>query len=130
MANLLTQGSAFLATQLLAHAATEIVYSRGDDSAPISAVVGKTSKEIQDGNGVVHRWESRDYLIRASDLRLSGKQVAPQEGDRITERGQGRATVVHEVRGAALGTAPWEWSDPSRALYRIHTVYLGVEDEG
>lgn len=129
MANLLKEGEVWLAAQLRKHAANVVSYSRGDDSISLSAVVGRTRRDISDESGAVYRWESRDYLVSASDLRLGGRIVEPQEGDRITEQGPGRSVVVHEVRGAFRGSPAWEWSNPSRTTLRIHTVMLGAEGD-
>ncbi|MDI1342504.1 MAG: hypothetical protein PSV22_00175 [Pseudolabrys sp.] len=128
MGNMLSDADRFLTSQMRKHAATEVVYARGDDSVTVMATVGRTQREIEDASGSVHRWDARDYLITASDLRLGGLVVEPQEGDRIIEKGEGRSTVIHEVRAAFSGQAPWSWSDSSRTTVRVHTAYLGIED--
>lgn len=126
MPNMLATGSAFLIAKLREHASTAIVYSRGVATVSVSAVVGRTERELNDGTGAVHRWTARDYLILATDLVLSGNVTEPQEGDRISETMPDASVRVHEVRGAFGGSAPWEWSDPAQTTLRIHTAYLGV----
>ena len=79
------------------------------------------------GTGVGETFESRDFLILATDLVLAGEQTLPRAGDRIRESGSPDSTsYIYEV--LAPGNEPaWRFSDPYRRTLRIHTKQIGVE---
>jgi hypothetical protein len=105
------------------HASVDVVYERGAEQVPVKATIGKTEFELDDGSGVVVRIQSRDYLIPAADLQLSGSPTLPVAGDRIRET-QGDKTFVYEVM--APGNEPhYRYSDPFRKLLRIHSKHVG-----
>ena len=115
MADLLNDAVQWLAERLHAHASRQVTYSRGSDSVTLSATIGKTLFEVDRGGGVVEHSESRDFLVRAAELVLSGAPVLPQRGDRITDGG-----LVYEVM--APGSEPhYRFADPYRTMLRIHT---------
>ena len=123
MTNLLQTGSSWLADQMKTHASVDVVYERGVEQVPVKATIGKTEFELDDGSGVVVRIQSRDYLIPAADLQLSGSPTLPVAGDRIRET-QGDKTFVYEVM--APGNEPhYRYSDPFRKLLRIHSKHVG-----
>lgn len=129
MADLLEQGSSFLETQRHAHMTRPVVYARGGETIEVRATVGRTVFDQQDQFGVLHRTESRDYLVRAADLVLGGAQATPRAGDRVRETADGRV-LVYEVMalGAQGGNAPpYRYSDPFRRTLRIHTKFIGEE---
>ena len=126
MTNLLQTGSSWLADQMKTHASVDVVYERGAEQVPLKATIGKTEFELDDGSGVVVRIQSRDYLIHAADLQLSGSPTLPVAGDRIRET-QGDKTFVYEVM--APGNEPhYRYSDTFRKLLRIHSKYVASED--
>ena len=125
MANLFETGATWLANQLKTHASADVVYVRGVDQVPIKATIGKTEFEIDDGSGVVQRIQSRDFLVHAADLQISGSETLPQAGDQIRET-QATSTFVYEVM--APGDEPhYRYSDPFRKLLRIHTKHVATE---
>ena len=125
MTNLLQTGSSWLADQMKTHASVDVVYERGAEQVPVKATIGKTEFELDDGSGVVVRIQSRDYLIHAADLQLSGSPTLPVAGDRIRET-QGDKTFVYEVM--APGNEPhYRYSDPFRKLLRIHSKHVASE---
>lgn len=102
-----------------------MTYRRGSESLNLAATIGQTEFTVDDGTGVVQRIESRDFLILASDLVLSGIAQLPERGDRI-EESSGTTVFVYEV--TAPGPEPcWRWSDPYRQTLRIHTKLVGTE---
>lgn len=111
MPDLLKQGSDWLESQRHAHLAHEVVYTRGAQAVTLLATVGRTQFDLADDTGVLQRIESRDFLVRASDLTLG----EPLAGDRITDG------AVYEVMAPGGGEAPWRYSDPYRRTLRIHT---------
>jgi len=122
VADLLTQGSELIDRTRRAHLSRTVVYRRGADSVEIAATIGSTAFDRTDEYGVVHRIESRDYLVAAADLVLGGEAVTPKAGDRITETGD---TSVLEYEVMSPGDAPaWRYSDPQRRTLRIHTKFV------
>jgi len=125
VADLLQKGSEFLESQRHQHMTRPVVYLRGGDSVELDATVGRTVFEQQDQFGVIHRTETRDYLIRAQDLVLGGAQTEPKVGDRIREPA-GTAALLYEVMSIG-NEPPFRFSDPERATLRIHTKFIGLE---
>jgi hypothetical protein len=119
MTDLLERASNWLEEQRRRHASPVVPYARGSRTLDGVATIGKTLFEVDDGYGIVVRYESRDYLIQAADLVLDSEPFVPQRGDRIQEV-QGSTTFVYEV--TAPGKEPaWRYSDPYRTALRIHT---------
>ena len=125
MADLLETGSNWLQDQRTRHLSRTVVYERGADTTTLSATIGRTVFEIDDGHGVIQRHEARDFLVLADDLVLGGSKTLPQAGDRIRET-QGTTVFVYEVM--APGNEPvWRYSDPYRKTLRIHTKHVKTE---
>jgi hypothetical protein len=125
MPDLLETGSAFLDDQRHQHMTRTVTYQRGADSVELAATIGRTEFEQADDYGVVHKIESRDFLVRTADLVLASEQTLPKAGDRIRET-EGSQTFVYEVM--APGTEPpFRYSDPYRKTLRIHTKHVGTE---
>jgi hypothetical protein len=122
--NLLAMASEWLENHRTQFAASTVDYVRGNETANVSATIGKTTFEVDDGYGVLVRSESRDFLVLAADLVLGGTPTLPQRGDRIRET-DGATTFTYEV--TAPGKEPcWRWSDAFHKTLRIHTKQ--VED--
>jgi hypothetical protein len=125
MPDLLETGSAFLDDQRHQHMTRAVTYQRGADSVELAATIGRTEFEQADDYGVVHKIESRDFLVRTADLVLASVQTLPKAGDRIRET-EGSQTFVYEVM--APGTEPpFRYSDPYRKTLRIHTKQVATE---
>lgn len=125
MADLLQQAADWLDGMRVAHLSRPVQYYRGGDSVQVAATVGKTVFEIDDGCGVVERFESRDFLIPAAGLVLGGAETLPQPGDRVKET-TGANVVVYEV--LTPGKEPcWRWSDPYRRTLRVHAKQIDEE---
>jgi len=125
LTNLLQIGASWLADQMKTHASIDVTYERGAEQVPVKATVGKTEFEIDDGSGVIERFQSRDYLIHAADLVLGGVETLPVAGDLIRET-QGTKTFVYEVM--APGDEPhYRYSDPFRKLLRIHSKHVATQ---
>jgi len=125
VADLLQQGSAFLEGQRHKHMTRPVTYLRGGDSVELQATVGRTVFEQADQFGVVHRTETRDYLVRAEDLVLGGEEATPKAGDRVREP-SGTAALLYEVMSVG-NEPPFRFSDPERTTLRIHTKFIGLE---
>ena len=125
MGDLLDRGAAFLVAQRHQHLSRPVVYRRGTDEKEVQATVGKTEFEQADDAGLIHRVESRDFLVRAADLDLGAGPILPRAGDQVRET-VGTSVFVYEVN-APGGQPPWRYSDPYRRVLRIHTKHIGTE---
>jgi hypothetical protein len=128
MGDLLEQGAAFLDEQRHRHMSRAVVYRRGADEKEVQATIGRTEFEQADEAGLIHRVESRDFLIRASDLDLGAGPIQPRAGDQVREQvgGVGGHVLVYEVN-APGGQPPFRYSDPYHRILRIHTKHIGME---
>lgn len=93
-----------------------VTYRRGSYSAPFTAGIGQTEKWGSDSGDTHDRIERRDFLIRAEDLILNGSATTPADGDLITDAAG--EWVVMTIEGGSPD--PWEFSDESRSVYRVH----------
>lgn len=128
MGDLLDRGAAFLDAQRHQHLSRPVVYRRGTDEKEVQATIGKTEFEQVDdvgGAGLIHRVESRDFLVRTAELDLGAGPILPRAGDQVRET-VGTSVFVYEVN-APGGQPPWRYSDPYRRVLRIHTKYIGTE---
>ena len=129
VADMLASGAEWLAGQLHASASTAVVFVRGNTAVEANATIGSSAFEAAGQNGVVERWESRDFIVRAADLPFGEMQ----RGDKVVETINGIATTydVTSPRGVPL----WHYGDAFRQTVRIHTVqsdsgvtYITTED--
>jgi len=125
VSDLLEQGAAFLDDQRHRHMSRAVVYQRGGEVKEVQATIGRTEFEQADEAGLIHRVESRDYLIRAADLDLGSGPIQPKAGDQVREQ-VGSQVFVYEVN-APGGQPPFRYSDPYRRTFRIHTKHIGTE---
>ncbi len=125
MADVLDKGSAWLEAQRTQHMTRTVTYLRDGDSVDVAATIGRTEFEQADEFGVIHKFESRDYLVLTADLVLAGMQTLPKAGDRIRET-DGTTTFVYEVM-APGNEPPFRYSDPYRRTLRIHTKHVATE---
>lgn len=116
MADLLARGSAWLAGQRKRFGASAVTYRRGESSVSILATVGRTERQIDEGNGLLTRVESRDYLVTAADLVIGGAAVFPRAADQVVEA-DGSVYELMDFPGEGF----CRWSDPYRVTLRIHT---------
>ena len=82
---MLHRGQSWLAAKLTKHASRDVVYQRDDVSVELSATIGKSEYEQDDGDGVITRAQVRDFLINTKDLLQSTIGTWPRRGDRILE---------------------------------------------
>lgn len=125
MADLLEQGAAFLDDQRHRHMSRSVVYQRGAEAKEVIATVGRTEFEQADDSGLIHRTESRDFLVRTADLDLGSGPTVPRAGDQVRET-VGATVFLYEVN-APGGQPPFRYSDPYRKALRIHTKHIGTE---
>jgi len=125
VAEVLDKGSAWLEDQRNRHMTRTVTYQRDGDSVELAATIGRTEFEQADDFGVIHKIESRDYLVRTADLLIAGAQTLPKAGDRVRET-DGAKTFVYEVM-APGNEPPYRYSDPNRRTLRIHTKHVNTE---
>ena len=125
MGDLLDRGAAFLDAQRHQHFSRPVRYRRGTDEKEVQATIGKTEFEQADDAGLIHRVESRDFLVRTGNLDLGAGPILPRPGDQVRET-VGTAVFVYEVN-APGGQPPFRYSDPYRRVLRIHTKHIGTE---
>ena len=129
MADVIQKGLAWLDEQRHAHMTRTVLYVRDTENASyiveLLATIGRTEFEQVDEFGIVHKLQSRDFLIRAADLVLNSELTLPKAGDRIRET-VGAQTFVYEVM-APGGEPPWRYSDPYRKTLRVHTKHVATE---
>ena len=125
MGDLLDRGSAFLDDQRHKHMSRTVVYQRGAEAKEVLATIGKTEFEQADDAGLIHRVESRDFLVRTTNLDLGSGPILPRAGDQVRET-VGAQVFVYEVN-APGGQPPFRYSDPYRRVLRIHTKHIGTE---
>lgn len=116
--SLRSRGSAALTRRLQQSDGVTVTYTRGAESATLTAWVGSTlfARTLDEPGASVVRGE-RDYLIPVASLVLGGS-TTPQKGDRITET-IGGAAVTFELQ-TPTGEPAWRYSDADRARYRVH----------
>ena len=125
MADMLEQGAGWLDNQRHQHMTRSVSYARGASTVEVQATIGRTEFEQADEYGIVHKTESRDYLIRTADLVLDGQATLPKRGDQIRET-DGETTFVYEV--LSPGDEPvFRYADPYRKALRIHTKHIATE---
>ena len=125
MGDLLDRGSAFLDDQRHKHMSRTVVYQRGAEAKEVLATIGRTEFEQADDAGLIHRVESRDFLVRTADMDLGSGLTLPRAGDQVRET-VGTQVFVYEVN-APGGQPPFRYSDPFRRVLRIHTKHIGTE---
>ena len=91
----------------------------------MSAVIGRSTYQQDNGEGLVTRSQVRDYLIDTQSLLFSIIGGLPKRGDRIIEI-DGEQTFVFEVMSLG-GDPPWRFSDPFRLKLRIHTKQIDTQ---
>ena len=115
MADMLSDGAAWLADQLAASASLTVAYKRGANSSQFLATIGKSMFESSGQNGVTEQWESRDYIVKTADLPYG----EPLRGDLIVED-IGGVSVFYEVT-APRGVPLFHYGDAFQNLVRVHT---------
>ena len=115
MADMLSDGAAWMADQLAASASFTCAYKRGANSSQFVATIGKSMFESSGQNGVTEQWESRDYIVKTADLPYG----EPLRGDVIVED-IGGVSVFYEVT-APRGVPLFHYGDAFQNLVRVHT---------
>lgn len=120
MTNVMQDGAAWLGQQLKQVASVTVAYHRGSSSiAEVTATVSLHEYEVLNTDGIMVLIKSRDYLVHAADLVLSGSTITPRSGDRIVET-IGGVSQTFEIM--PLGAQnEYEPLDTDGVLLKIHT---------
>lgn len=115
MADMLRTGAAYLANVLKESASSSVIYKRNTQTQTVQATIGKSVFESADTSGVTEVWESRDYLIKLSDLPFG----EPVRGDVITETvaSQSQSYEVCSPQGIPV----FSHGDAFAEIVRVHT---------
>lgn len=125
MTDVLSDGLSWLGDKMAASAAIIVVYRRGEAAQELPATIGRTIfEQLSASTGLLERFESRDFVIRATDLVVGGAAILPAPGDRIVETA-GNTTWTYEVM--PLGEGPcWRYDDPARVRVRVHAKQVAA----
>lgn len=122
--SLLSQAFAAGLASIRAADGTQIKITQGNQTiGPIPAAIGETQFELEDEEGVLTTWTSRDYFVAVADL--GGLQLAGNET--VTELVDGQHARQFTVL-APDGKPVFGFSDPGQTELRIHTketTYVG-----
>jgi len=101
-------------------AGQSVVYKAGAVSIPISdAVLGSSSHDLEQATGAMIRVKATDWLIDPAKLVHNSVAIEPEPGHLIEHTING-VKRTYEVN--PFGSKPcYEFSEPSRDRYRIHT---------
>lgn len=119
MPDLLERGAQWLEQQRTQHCSRVVTYLRGAESLLVSATVGRTQYETDDGHAVRIDFTDRDFLILAADLVLDSTPITPKPGDQIREN--------HGIQILGFEVIDWRYSDPYRLTFRIETKHISTE---
>lgn len=107
--------------------AVDVQFVRGTSTVNLSAIPGVSKFDVIDDNGTMIRYQSRDFIVRASELEIDNEIVTPQKGDKIKEDIGSGQIAVHELMRPDGGENVWRFSDLARTYIRIHTKQVCTE---
>lgn len=96
-----------------------VAYHRGDEFVELDAVPGKSEFLSSDGDGILVDYRSRDFSMRACDLKIDGETIEPKRGDLIKET-DGNKIHTYEVMRPDGGEQVFRYSDTARTIVRVH----------
>ena len=88
MADMLSDGAAWMADQLAASASLTVAYKRGANSSQFLATIGKSMFESSGQNGVTEQWESRDTYGIGVDTLIVGTYSAARRVFNVRRTGK------------------------------------------
>jgi len=118
--NMLRDGAEWLAEQMIEHASSSVVYSRGAGSVTIDAVIGRSVFAVLDQTGNPISKETTDFIVKIADLVISDSQIIPDRNDKISETRNG-VTIEYTVC-APSGEPVYRYTSSERDMVRIHAI--------
>lgn len=122
---MLKDGVTWLVSKTRAKLSDTIEYRRAGVSISIPALLGQTTYEVADEDGMIVESKAIAFLVAKSDMVLLGSPILPEMGDQIRIV-QGADTVVYEVLNLG-GAGHWRPSGPHNLMFRIYTKHMGTE---
>jgi len=121
--------AAIAAAQRVGRAATKprdstFVYRRGDDTVEINPGKGRSTFNVDSGQGVYVTVQAHDFLIETAELVLADEVTLPQRSDTILETTDTGATYTYEIL-ELNGEPAWRYSDEYRQQLRVHAKLIG-----
>ncbi len=101
-------------------AGIDITYHRGTAWVRLQAIPGRTAHEAKDRFGTTTEQRSRDYTVKACDLKLGSAVITPQRGDYIEVVVRG-TVQRYELSRPDGGEQLWQPADHAGEWIRIHT---------
>ena len=101
----------------------EVIYRRGNLSASLIAIEGRTDAAADSQHGAIILDRVKDWIVERADLELGGELVEPQPGDAV-EVVDGETRWRYEVQELSSGVC-YRFSGPGRERFRIHTRFAG-----
>jgi len=120
MTDILDTASSWLTSMNRTHRGRTVTYVRGDMTAQVTSVVGRTVFQVPREYGLFEEVETRDYLIEVSDLADFSE---PAAGDQVKDTLNGTVQIFEVM---APGDEPvFRYADLFRRVFRIHTKHVG-----
>lgn len=97
---------------------TGVSYVVGSAKIPLTRpILGASSQEVAEDNGITTRSKAHDWLIDPQDLVIAGTSFEPESGHRIlVDLGSGVEVWEVQPRGQ---DGCWRWSGPARNRMRV-----------
>lgn len=120
----LASSASSLISGLRSSAGVAVTYRRSSYSVALTAIPGSTDFETVGPSGVIETIQTRDWIVKASELILNSAIVLPAAGDEIDET-VGSEVLTYRVV-APTGDTVYRFSDPYRKILRIHSKLIGA----
>jgi|688.fasta_scaffold1050499_1 hypothetical protein len=114
MPNVIEDASKWLTGMQVQHTSNWVSYRRGSLTHPCIASATSSTVDVVSANGIVQRWELRDFVISLDQMPFP----EPMAGDVIIEA-KGTVVLSYEVLSPP-GLEVWKW-DNFRTAFKIHS---------
>jgi len=102
-----------------------VAYHRGASSnTDVTAECTLLDRDVLDSEGFETSLRQFDFTIAASELTIDGAAIVPRQGDRIIRTIGGVEHVFVVQRDG--GRECYDWHDPSKSVYVIHTALVEI----
>ena len=121
MTDLMETGAIWWSNQLKESASRTVTYQRSPSvTVQLTATIGKTTFRLEDEQGFLTVFQSRDYSFETAELILAGAETRPQRGDRIIEA-SGHVYELMQLTSGGTDEDIWKYADPYRIRIVVHT---------
>jgi hypothetical protein len=112
--------------RLLAERGITVSYQVGSLTVAWQVLIGRSSYQASDREGVIEERDCRDFCGIAADLTIAGQPVIPQRGHRIIEPTPAGSDTYNLL--PLESDKPYRYMDPGRLLLRVHTKRILTSD--